>query len=164
MKCVYCGKGEARKKYCSVACVKRAYILRKRPNIKAYSTGNKLFWETETGIGFKWEQYAAKILGAKHIPFNHGPDLYLGDMGIDVKVCNLYKRKNKRGKTVEKENQNGWWIFNKNSEKESVKVFFCICLDGSKIVKRLYIPAEEFKGKGITVGHKSRFDQFIYTS
>lgn len=137
MKCVFCGINPARKKYCSIQCIKRAYYLRVKPNTKSYLNNNPLFWKTETGIGFKWEQYAAKVLNAKHIPFNNGPDLIKDSIGIDVKVCNLYKRKLKRGKKVDNK---GWWVFNKNNEKQSVKYFFCICLNGENIEKQLLIP------------------------
>lgn len=161
MKCVYCKTYEARKKYCSIKCIKRAYILRKYPKVRSFSNNNPDFWKTETGIGFKWEKYAASLLNAEHIPFNNGPDLKKDDYGIDVKVCVRYHRKMKRGKIVK--NSTGWWVFNSNNKKKEVKWLFCICLNENQTInKQLYIPADLFyKNKtGITVGENSKFDKY----
>ena len=158
-----CREQEARVKYCSKQCVKRAYVLRKNPNINSYfKTDNRKFWLTETGIGFKWEKYAAKKLGATHLEFNcAGADLDWNGKPVDVKSCTLYRPKEHKGRKTP--NHSGWWVFNRNSFKPEVEFFFCICLDeNGKVVKELLIPASEFKGKGITVGHKSRYDSFIF--
>ena len=69
--CLFCDKLHNRKKYCSVVCIKRAYYLRTNPNTKSYFANNPDFWKTETGVGLKWERYAAKFLKAKHLLFNN---------------------------------------------------------------------------------------------
>ncbi len=163
MKCDLCKIKPARKKYCSVKCIKRAWYLKNNPEIRSYLNNNPKFWESETGIGFKWEKYAAKLLKAKHLEFNNGPDLDWNGIGVDVKVCNLYKRKNKRNKKCDINKQKGWWVFNKNNDKKEVKYFFCICLkEDGNIEKQLLIPSNKFLGNGITVGSKSKFDEFIF--
>lgn len=166
MKCLICKQNEARKKYCSPSCIKRAYVLRKFPNRRSSYNNNPLFWESETGIGFKWEKYAAELLKAQHIPFNMGTDLLLSNgEGVDVKVCTLYKRKNKRGKPIKKD-QTGWWVFNINKKKESTHWFFCICLNQDQTInKQFLIPAEIMyqRKTGITVGETSQiFNKFLY--
>ena len=169
MRCILCKSiisqlNSRRRKYCSTKCIKKAWYLRylkRNSNIKSYFTNNPNFWKTETGIAFKWEKYAAKLLGAKHLEFNVGiGDLDWNGKIIDVKVCNLYKRKNKRGKLVKK--SSGWWVFNRNKMK-SLDFFFCICLIDDKPHKMFLIPSTIFPSKGATIGQKSdKYDKYIY--
>lgn len=162
-KCLFCNKtiDPNRKKYCSTQCIKRAWYLKNNPNVRMYRANNPKFWETETGIGLKWEQFAAKLLKAKLLLFNmKGADLDWNGKMVDVKVCNLYKRKFKRGKPV-KSNQAGVWVFNRNKEK-LVDFFFCIALLKNKPHKLLLIPGDEFPKKGLVIGHKSTYDKFSW--
>jgi len=160
-KCLLCNglRSPNRKRYCSTICIKRAWYLRQNPNRKSYFVGNPEFWNTETGKGFKWEQYSAKFLGANHLEFNNsGADLDWKGKLVDVKSCNLYKRKSKRGKAVSGD-QSGWWVFNRNKQK-LIDYFFCIALKDNKPVKHFLIPSKHFASKGIVVGQHSKYDKF----
>ena len=165
-KCLLCDKSIPQKrfgkfnynliKYCSNKCTQTAWRLRHNPNIKSYRVNNPDFWKTETGIGFKWEQYVAKKIGAEHIKFNtSGEDLRLGKLKIDVKACELYKRKMAHGRKTHKVFGN--WVFNRNSIKP-MDYYYCVCLIKGKPVKELYIPADKFGKSGITIGEKSKYD------
>lgn len=146
--------------YCSTKCIKRASYLRRNPNVKSIFR-DKSFWNTETGIGFKWERYIAKLIGANHIKFNKlGVDLEKDGLLIDVKASNLYKRKRKNGKVVNSD-QSGVWVFNRNKEKK-VDFFFCVCLINNKVNKILKIPSNKFSTSGITIGIDSKYDKFIF--
>ena len=164
MKCLFCNKLIPKKrlykqtKYCSVKCNKRAWYIRHNPNTKSYFANNPDFWKTETGIGFKWEIYASKKLGAKHLKFGRGADLDWNGKLIDVKASNLYKRKFKRSKPVKSE-QKGYWIFNRNKIKP-IDYFFCICLLKNKPYKIYLIPANKFPKVGLVLGHKSKYDKY----
>lgn len=157
-KCLFCNKKlpEKRYKYCSVVCIKRSWYLRKYPNKKTYFSGNPDFWKTSTGIGFKWEKWAAKFLEAKHLEFTKGVDLEWNGKSVDVKVSNIYRRKFKRGLLI-KGKQFGNWVFNRNKEKP-VDFFFCIALLNGKPVKKLLIPEDKFPKKGMVIGKKSKYD------
>ena len=156
-KCAFCGERHTRlkpnskklpAKYCSTWCIQTASRLRLNPNIKSYFGDKKGFWKTETGIGFRWEKYAADILEGKHMEFNKkGIDIVTRHGNLDVKVCEKYRNQ---------------WVFNKNKPKDFIDYYFCICLDGDKPVKHLLIPTGDFKGKGITVGTKSKYDKYNY--
>jgi len=161
MKCLYCKKGEARKKYCSTTCIKKAWYLR---TTSSHSLGNRdpLFWDSETGKGFHWEQEGSRLLDAIHLPFNHGgnrADLQWQDKLVDVKSCELYRRKFKRGKAIKKE-QSGVWVFHRNGEK-LMDYFLCFCLENDIPQKVLLIPSHDFPSSGITIGRKSRYDIYI---
>lgn len=159
-KCVLCKKEHQRllansktipARYCSVQCIKKAYYFRNSLNKKSLGK-SKLFWKTETGIGYKWEMYVAKILGGKHLPFNkNGVDVTAEIDGtpvnLDVKVCNKYKNQ---------------WVFNKNKPKTHIDYYFCICLDDNHPTKMFLIPTQSFTSCGITVGNKSKYDKFIF--
>lgn len=167
MKCLFCNKNVNRfkpksttikAKYCSARCTKKAWYLRRNPNTKIFLKNKKEFLLTETGKGFRWEKYIAKMIGAKHLEFNGSDaDLQLGKLKIDVKSCELYKRKTKRGKPVKY--SQGWWTFNRNKEKP-IDYFICVCLLKDKPVKILKIPSNQFPIKGTTVGFKSKFDKY----
>lgn len=167
MKCLICKKLiQGRRltswtKYCSEKCSKKACYLRNSKS-KHYSTGDKDFWKTETGKGFKWERYSAKLLGAKHLEFNgKGADLDWNGKLVDVKSCEIYKRKFAHGKPTF--NRYGSWIFHRNTNKP-MDFFFCICLKNNKIIKKYLIP-NEFFPKGVSIGKISpKYDKFIFKS
>jgi len=156
-KCLFC-KGDkdiSRPKYCSKQCIKRAWQVRRNPDL--YWGTKKHFWLSDTGTGLKWELYAAEKLGGKHLLFNNnGSDILKDGKTYDVKVSALDKRKNKRGKPV-KGTQKGYWVF-KTGNKNIPDYFYCICLDKDSVVKELCIPTEGKKSKGISIGWKSRYD------
>ena len=164
MKCLLCNKliSKNRKVYCSTKCIKRAWYIRNiSKETKSYFLKNPAFWKTATGVGFKWEKWAARLLKAKHLEFNsNGADLNWNGKMVDVKCSNLYKRKFKRGKPVKSE-QHGVWVFNKNKEKPT-DYFFCICLVNNKPYKILLIPHSEFPKSGIVIGKESRYDKFMF--
>jgi len=84
-------------------------------------------------------------------------DLFWNGTKIDVKTCNLYKRKKKRGKKVKK--CSGWWVFNKN--KGYADKYFCICMIDNIPVRYYLIPKNEFN-KGITIGQRSvKYNKFL---
>lgn len=157
-KCLLCDYTTNRPKYCSKKCVKRAWYLRNNPKRKSYEKGGD-FWNTETGIGFKWEKFIADKIGAEHLPFNNGGcDLRHGKEKIDVKACNLWKRNKKRGVPVKKE-QAGVWVFNRNKMKKCNR-FICICLIDNEVHKILDIPGVDFPKSGAVIGHKSKYDKY----
>ena len=157
--CSRCKKETDRPMYCSKQCIKQAWYLRNTKS-KSMLKGDKEFWDSETGIGYKWEKWIAEKIGAEHMQFNSsGCDLRLGKTLIDVKACNRWRRKLKRGVPV-KTQQNGVWVFNRNKIKPC-DWFYCICLVDGKPVKVLKIPAEEFGKSGITIGEKSKYDKYI---
>lgn len=154
-KCEQCGTNHTRLKansrnkparFCSVRCIKRASYARCNPDVKMLGR-NKQFWQTETGIGYKWELYVVKKLNGTHMPFNtNGIDL-VADIGtVDVKVCEKY---------------NTQWVFNRNKKKTNIDWYYCVCLEKGKPVKELLIPSKNFKSCGITVGTVSpKYDQY----
>lgn len=155
-----CKTETKRPKFCCKQCIKKAWYLRNSPNVRSYGLSDE-FWNTETGIGFKWEKYVADLLGAKHLEFNNGgADLDWNGKLVDVKASNLYTRKNKRGKPVLSE-QSGVWVFNRGKEKP-VDFFFCIALKENKPVKMLLIPNEHFPKKGAVIGWNSSYDKYIF--
>ena len=148
-----------RRKHCSKQCVKRAWYLR-NTNSKSYFLEDEGFWNTETGKGFWWERWASEKLGAKHLIFNsRGCDLEKDGTLIDVKVCELYKRKRKHGRPTKK--IRGGWIFNRNMKKKC-DFFYCICLLDDKLFKTYMIPSKHFPEKGVTIGWVSKYDKYLY--
>lgn len=151
-KCIFCGENKPtnRPKFCSPKCVKRAWYCRRHPN--CFFNNSKKFWESETGMGYEWELWASKKLGATHLPFNKsGCDLDLNGLKLDVKVCNLYKSKR---------SPSGQWVFNRGKTKPC-DFFFCICLENDKVNKVLSIPNKNFPKRGATIGRVSKYDVFI---
>jgi hypothetical protein len=154
-KCIFCSKQHNRTyyntqkpaKYCSTKCIKRAFYLKSNPNRKSFLRGDAGFWESETGIGFFWEQYVAKKLKGEHMPFNKlGIDVASPIGNIDVKVCNKYHSQ---------------WVFNKNNAKPIIDWYYCICLEDGNILKELLIPTNKFIGNGMTVGKVSKkYDRY----
>lgn len=163
MNCLICNKliDKNRTKYCSPFCIKRAWYIRNLGSKKSYLVNNPEFWNTETGRGFKWEKWTAKLLGAIHREFKTGVDLLWGDKTIDVKSTNLNKRKNKRGKPVKSE-QRGYWTFNCENQV-TPDYFFCICLIDNKPLKTYLIPSSAISSSGACIGWKSKkFDKYLY--
>lgn len=162
MKCLHCNEGIARKKYCSKKCVQQAWYLRTTPS-HAFGNNDSLFWTSETGKGFKWELEGAELLTATHLPFNgEAADLDWNGKRVDVKSCELYQRKKKRGKPVKRE-QGGVWVFHRHKPKP-MDFFLCFCLVSGKPTKILLIPDKEFPLGGITIGWKSKYDIHIIPS
>lgn len=147
--------------YCNSFCQKHAWYIKNTPNSNHYKV-HKKFWETQTGIGFYWEIQGAKLLGATHTKFGKGCDLVWGSKLVDVKACNVFKRKKQDGKLTPS-TRKGVWIFNRNKEKPC-DFFLCYCLESNKPVKILLIPAISFPKSGITIGETSKYDKFIYPS
>ena len=154
--CITCGKAHNRKKgnsmtlpakHCSVECVKRNWYLKNNPNARSFFRDDAGFWESETGIGYKWEIYVADKIGGTHMPFNKdGIDVSVSWGNLDVKVCEKYGPQ---------------WVFNKNKSKPVIDFYYCICLENGKVAKELLIPTDQFLGKGITVGTVSaKYDKF----
>lgn len=117
--------------------------------------------ESATHKGRKAELFALNILkGSKDMNdevMNRPYDIEWNNKKIDVKSCNLYKRKLKRGKKVN--NCGGWWTFNKN--KGYADEYFCMCLIDDRPVKIYLIPNKAFSN-GITIGKKSnKFDKYL---
>lgn len=166
--CRFCGidKGK-RKLYCSVQCIKKAFYLKRHPH--CHYGDQKGFWESETGVGFKWEKYVADLIGGKHLEFNgkhtetQRADILWNGYFVDVKSARLNKRKNKRGKPVLSE-QKGYWVF-KGGRPKKIDYIFCVCVgENEKVEKILKIPFKEYNYKvGITVGWNSiKYDKYLY--
>lgn len=127
---------------------------------KRYGRTDESMKNSQTYKGRRAELLALTVLeGAKDMNnevMNRPYDLEYMLERIDVKSCELYKRKFKRGKEC---NSSGWWVFNKN--KGDADKYFCICLINGTPVRYYLIPAEDFKN-GITIGHISiKFDKYL---
>ena len=113
---------------------------------------------TYKGLAGEW--LALELLyGSKHMNgevMNREFDILWNGKRVDVKTCELYKRKLKRGKPAK---SSGWWVFNKN--KASSDLYFCICLLDGKPLRAYMIPAKEFGG-GITIGWNTRHDKYLF--
>lgn len=148
-------------KYCSIFCCKKSFYQR---NFKGKHT---VFQEgynfnSCTQKGLYWENYIAQKLNGECISnkiMNKNIDVIAGKEKFDIKSSNLYKRKKKKGKNVI--NCFGWWVFNRNTFKDEIDFFICICLIDNKIEKIYKIPNNKFHKKGITIGKKSKYDEFL---
>jgi len=121
---------------------------------------------TSTGKGLVWELYSQQVLGGRVVSLetmNQDHDLILpSGLRIDVKSSNLYRRKTRRGKRTNPENQSGWWVFNRNTEK-TVDAFFCIGLIDNTPVAHFLIPTKEFPRSGATISPTSqKYAPFIF--
>ncbi len=159
-KCLFCGLNKGtRPMFCSRVCIKRAWYCRRHPN--AYFNGSEKFWKTETGLGFKWEKFASKLLGAKHLEFNiKGADLDWNGKSVDVKCANLHFRKKIKGEII-KNPTKGYWVFNTNN-KTKPDFFFFIKLKDNKALKTYLVPSSEITSKGVSFGWKSKYDKFLF--
>jgi len=113
-----------------------------------------------------WKGRRAEIMALKLLPnsidnncgvMNKDFDILWNGLKIDVKSCNLYKRKMQRGRPVL--NSSGWRVFDKNKGYSDYYLYFCMI---NNIPNKIYlIPKEDFHN-GITVGQKSiKFDKYI---
>lgn len=137
---------------------RRREINRKYARKKHGSTEESLA-ASNTYKARKWEEIFAFVLGANDKNaecFGSRYDLDLDGLHIDVKICQRYFRKTKRGKKID--DSSGWWVFQKN--KNIADAFLCACLDGEVITKLLLIPNEAIAGTGITVGVNSSYDKY----
>ena len=138
--------------YCSDLCNKRAWYLRHNESKNSIFSGNPQ-------KGIKWEEWFIERFGAKrpsrslNTPF----DFFWNNEKIDLKVCELYKRKFKRGKPVNK--TVGCWTFNRNSDNFDFAV--CIGLINNEVTRVFKIPNKDFPKSGITVSPiKSKYGKF----
>lgn len=157
--CKQCALPTDRPKFCSVKCCKQFWYLSHSDSVH-YNISDD-FWKTKTGIGLRWEKFAAELLGATHNLFaGSDADLVWKGLLVDVKASNLYRRKEKSGKAVKNE-QSGWWVFNRNKEKP-IDFFLCVALIEDKPFRVFLIPSEFFPKKGAVIGWKSKYNKFIY--
>lgn len=140
--------------YCSSVCNKRSWYLRNSNAKQSFFAGNP-----QKGIA--WEEWFIKKFGATrpskslNTPF----DFFWNGEKIDLKVCELYKRKNKRGKAVKGE-QAGCWIFNRNGD--DADFILCVGLENSRPIRYWKIPDKIFPRSGATIGRfSSKYDPFI---
>lgn len=159
MICLVCRKTRPsnRPKYCSNKCVKRAWRLKNNIGVSFFHPNNRAAWyKTQTGIAYKWELYAEKILGGKWQGFCAPYDVIWKDKKIDVKVCELY---------FKKPYKSGQWVFNKHSRgvrrDKKLDYLFCIGLVNGKPKKIWLIPYDSVK-TGITIGQKSKYDRYLF--
>lgn len=129
---------------------------RKKNNRTGKSLSRSTTWKGRRG-----ESLALRILnGAEDMNsngLNKPYDIEWKGIKIDVKTCNLYKRKLKRGKSVKK--CSGWWVFNKN--KGYADKYFCICMVDNIPIRYYLIPRKQFN-RGITIGQKSiKFNKYL---
>lgn len=169
-KCLFCknifDNKLKNKMYCSLQCTKKMWYNKRKSN--SLHNNPDGFYKTETGRGYKWEKYVADLLKAKHLEFNgrnevtFRADIEWNGKFIDVKSSLLNKRKNKRGVPVVKE-QMGFWNFKPSYIKDNIDYVFCVCVNEIDIpVKLLLIPSKEYPKMGLTIGHTSKYDKYIY--
>jgi hypothetical protein len=139
-------------------------IYKKNWARKKRNSTNESLANSKTNKGRKNELLALSLLKNSidcndKIMNNKGFDIIWDGKKIDVKSCNLYKRKNKRGKPVNINNQFGWWSFNKCSG--TADYYFCIC-NINDVPKKIYmIPKEKYKN-GITISRSSNLDNYLF--
>ena len=148
--------------YCSNLCNKRAYYVRNlKSNQVSRFTDKKKWFKTETGKGWLWEKFVARLIGAKHQPFGNSFDLLYKNNKVDVKTANLYFRKEKNGKPI-KNPQIGWWRFDRGTGQKNIDYFFCIGLIKNIPQKMFFIPNKNFGKRGVTISPKaSKYDKYL---
>lgn len=163
MLCMFCSKPIINKdklvarygttlKYCSSLCNKRAWYMR-------HNKPKESIFTTNPPKGILWEEWFIKKFHAKRPSesLNTSFDFFLNNEKIDLKVCELYKRKFKRGKPVKK--TVGWWTFNRNGSECDFMI--CIGLVNNKVARVFKIPEAFFPSKGATISPiKSKYDQY----
>jgi len=130
---------------------------------KKYNRTDKGLSISTTWKGRKGELLALKMLkdsvDMNDDGMNKPYDINWNGKKVDVKSCNLYKRKFKRGKPV-KGDQMGCWIFNKN--KGYSDLYFCICMIKDIPIRYYLIPKKDFNN-GITMGYNSiKFKKYLF--
>ena len=112
-----------------------------------------------THKGMRWENWFAEKIGGMNINnpiMNRSFDVLANGAQFNVKSCELYKRKIKRGKVC---SSIGWWVFPRN--KGSCDFYACICLEGGKPTKLYIVPANKTPMSGLTIGYKtSKYESF----
>jgi hypothetical protein len=166
-KCIFCNKqipkdrvNNSNKKviYCSKECIKKAWYVKNKTNKCSYYLDKKEWSKSETGKGWKWEMFIAKLIKAKKMPFGYQYDLLCGKDKIDVKSANLYKRiRNPKWKPAY------WWRFDRGEFIKDIDFFFCVCLIDN-VPKKIYkIPNNNFGKRGITIGKTtSIYDKYLF--
>lgn len=166
--CKYCGINIPKTRihennrtiYCSIKCNQRAWIDRKNSKITHFYLNSQDWLKTCTGKGWLWEKFIANLINGKWQGFGKPVDIICNGEKIDVKSCELYKRKKKRGKEINQEIQSGWWVFNRN-KNVGCDFFICIGLINGIPQKIFKIPNNVFK-KGLVISpHKSKYNQYL---
>ena len=142
-------------KYCSDLCNKRSWYMR---NFKPKES----LFNDNPQKGIAWEEWFIKKFGAKRPQrsLNTPYDFIWNEEKIDLKVCELYKRKMKRGKLVKK--TQGWWVFNRNGSEADFII--CIGLIGNKISRVFKIPEKNFPISGATISPTStKYEKYAFS-
>lgn len=167
-KCRFCGNTipEERAKYpntvfCSVKCNQRSWSIRTKQAKYCHEISPSEWSKTCTGKGFLWEKFVANLIKGEWQGFGASVDIVCKGEKIDVKSCELYKRKKKNGKDIPNfDKQTGWWVFNRNINKDCDS-FVCIGLVKGVPQKIFKIPDSVFK-KGLVISpNKSKYDQYL---
>lgn len=131
--------------------------------MRKYTPTNSIFTgNPQTGI--HWEEWFIQSFGAERPSksLNTPYDFIWKGERVDLKVCELYKRKMKRGKLLDPSKQSGVWVFNRNTMKDDVDTFICIALVDGKVHRIYKIPPDQFPRTGASIGfNKSKYDQYI---
>jgi len=112
--------------------------------------------------GIKWEEWFINRFGAERPSKNLNTpfDFFWNNEKIDLKVCELYKRKFKRGKSIKK--TTGWWTFNRNGSEADFMI--CIGLINNKPFRVFKIPEKVFPKSGVTITPlESKYNKFVIT-
>lgn len=156
MFCILCGDPVPlnRRKYCSILCIKRMWNILHLNIKKSFVLGNPQ-------KGIMWEEWfirkfnAIRPQRALNIPY----DFLWNNEKIDLKICELFKRKFKRGKPA---NSSGVWIFNRNGN--GANFIICIGLINDKPIRFFKIPNTIFPKTGATIGlYRSKYDIYRFT-
>lgn len=153
MLCLQCSKPTTRPKYCSPTCIKIAWRLRNNPP-------NESIYFGRPQKGVLWEEWFINRYGAVRpsLALNTPFDFWWNGERIDLKICELYRRKMNRGRPVKF--SSGWWVFNRNSNDFDFAL--CIGLLNDVPQKIFKIPNNDFPASGATVSPiKSKYDRFI---
>lgn len=127
------------------------------------------WYKTETGKGYAYEQLVANMLKGQWQGFSAPFDILWGKKKIDVKTCNLYKRKRKQGKEVDPSKQAGWFSFHKfdgKSKGKDIDYLFCIGLLDGIPWKMWLIPYQDILSQNFTITSNAskRYDKYLYPS
>src|SRR5690349_2759138 len=99
-----------RTRYCSDQCNKHDWYLNHLKPGVVNATRNPHEWQQcASGKAYRWEEFAANLLGAKHQSYKSPYDLTWKSFKVDVKIAELFKRKTKNGKPVSRDC--GTWYF-----------------------------------------------------
>lgn len=151
-----------RVKYCSNRCNKLSWAKKHNQIKNSFENGNRSEWLiSETGKGYYWEHWVARKLDGQWQGFNKPFDISCSLGKIDVKVCELYKRPNKRGKVVKnRSGQRGWWVFNKNTGNIADSMY-CIGLVNGVPFREWLIPKSIFSNSVTISPNSKRLDKYL---